>query len=145
MPAHAGAGVAIVQLGNEGFEAYPLLMGKVVRAHHANTQGGLIEPGNMGANFIHMAAGDNRAVGIDDKVIADVREVRILELAPIGSPLESTILVPAINALRRRENARRARRTLEQAHAVGRGRAMNNNEVNGAHGGMMPRARAMLP
>ncbi len=126
-----------------------------IDADQADAQAHGVMPSDMRTRLARVAAGLHRAVASDDVVIADVL-VRGVEGARLGrAALECALGVPAVDLRQRRAVAPLTRRAAVQAHRVGGGRTVDDDEVyctprerrqtaECGHGGTVAPARAEL-
>lgn len=127
---NARGGELLLQGNDVEFERIPLLGGKLIRADQTNADRAAILPGGMRADFIQMATGGDRAIGVNNEVVADAGEFRVLTLAKFRRPLEPAFTMPGVdigNGL---------------PPPVGRRAAMNHDEVYFARHARRLRARA---
>lgn len=127
--------------GDQVRQRGPLLGREAIGADQADAHGFGVEVLGMGADFIDVAAGENRAISADNVVIADGVEFRILPGHEGASPLEAALDVPLVDDLGRIAIAGHARRTPAQRVIVRAGRAVDEDEVDWAHAVIVSRAR----
>lgn len=129
------------QIGDKGLQGKPLSDRELVRADHADANGFLVEPGDMCADLLFTATGDNDAIAIDNVVVTNRIEQRIEILDGGGVAVKSTFSVPFVDGADWRLRSGRSGGATKQAIAVRRSAAVDDDKIDWSHAHTL-RARA---